>query len=70
VMMTEVSNAETFHATIDGKHALEIDSFCAGPTTRRYEFNFKVPPGIGPGPHEVVVKLGKRTFAPLAIEVA
>jgi SAM-dependent methyltransferase len=70
VMMTEVTNPETFHAAIDGKDGLEIDSFCADPTTRRYEFNFKVPPGIAPGPHDVVVKLGKRTFAPLAIEVA
>src|SRR5438067_6441736 len=46
VMMTEVTYPETFHATIDGRDALEIDSFCVDPTTRRYEFNFKVPPGI------------------------
>jgi SAM-dependent methyltransferase len=70
VTMTEVLQAETFHATIDGHNALEIDSFCADPTTLRYEFNFKLPPRIGAGPHELVVKLGKRVFAPLAIEVA
>jgi SAM-dependent methyltransferase len=70
VTVLEVQQAETFKATIDGQNALEIDSFCADPTTLRYEFNFKLPPRIGVGPHELVVRLGKRVFAPLAIEVA
>jgi SAM-dependent methyltransferase len=70
VTMLEVQRPETFHATIDGLDALEIDSFCADPITLRYEFNFRVPPAIRPGTHEVVVRLGKRTFAPLGIEVA
>jgi hypothetical protein len=70
VTMLEVTNPEAFHATIDGVDALEIDSFCADPISLRHEFNFKVPPSIRPGPHEVHVKLGRRTFPPLAIEVA
>jgi hypothetical protein len=70
VTMIEVSHAETFHATIGGRDAIEIDAFCADPTTLRYEFNFKLPPGTLKGSHEVQVKLGKRTFPPLAIEVA
>jgi SAM-dependent methyltransferase len=70
VTMVEVKDAGAFHATIDGRDAMEIDSFCADPIAMRYEFNFKVPPGMSKGPHEVQVKLGRRTFAPLAIEVA
>jgi len=70
VTMTEVRHAETFKATIGGVDALEIDAFCADPVTLRYEFNFKLPERIGRGAHEVSVKLGKRAFAPLAIEVA
>jgi SAM-dependent methyltransferase len=70
VTMHEVADPAPFHATIDGLDALEIESFCADPITQRYEFNFKVPGRIAPGPHEVLVSLGKRTFAPLAIEVA
>jgi hypothetical protein len=70
VTMHEVADPSPFHATIDGFDALEIESFCADPVTQRYEFNFKVPERIGRGPHEVLVSLGKRTFAPLAIEVA
>ena len=59
-----------FHATIDGRDALEIESFCADPISQRYEFNFKLPESISKGPHEVLVSLGKRKFAPLTIEVA
>jgi SAM-dependent methyltransferase len=70
VTMNEVADAAPFRAQIDGVDALEIESFCADPVTQRYEFNFKLPARIFPGPHEVTVSLGRRTFAPLAIEVA
>lgn len=70
VTMHEVGDAGNFHATIDGKDALEIESFCADPITQRWEFNFRLPEGTAPGPHEVLVSLAKRKFAPLAIGVA
>jgi SAM-dependent methyltransferase len=70
VTMHEVSDATQFHATIEGQAVLEIESFCADPISQRHEFNFRLPAGIVPGPHEVLVSLGKRTFAPLEIEVA
>lgn len=70
VTMLEVTNPETFQATVDGVPGLDIDSFCADPVTMRYEFNFKLPPRTGFGYHAVEVRLGKRTFAPLGIEVA
>jgi ubiquinone/menaquinone biosynthesis C-methylase UbiE len=70
VTMHEVADATPFHATIDGLDALEIESFCADPITQRYEFNFRLPEPVGAGPHQVLVSLGKRKFAPLEIEVA
>ena len=70
VTMHEVSDASHFRATIEGKDALEIESFCADPISQRYEFNFKLPENISKGPHQVLVSLGKRKFAPLEIEVA
>jgi SAM-dependent methyltransferase len=70
VTMVEVRDADTFHASIDGFKVAEIDSFCADPLTMRYEFNFKVPPSVGKGPHHVEVRVGKRTFPPFEIEVA
>ena len=70
VTMLEVADASEFDATIDGVRGLDIDSFCADPLSQRYEFNFRLPDNIGPGSHQVVVKLGRRTFAPREIEVA
>jgi SAM-dependent methyltransferase len=70
VTMLEVADASQFQATVDAMPALDIDSFCADPITQRYEFNFRLPERVGRGMHEVVVKLGRRTFPPLAIEVA
>ena len=70
VTMHEVSDATRFHATIDGQDALEIESFCTDPIAQRYEFNFRLPPQVPPGNHQVLVSLGKRQFAPLEIEVA
>ena len=70
VTMHEVGDASQFNATVDGRDAREIESFCADPISQRYEFNFRLPEKTPPGPHEVVVWLGKRKFAPLAIEVA
>src|SRR5450759_3215629 len=70
VTMHEVSAGTQFHATIEGQDVLEIESFCADPVSQRYEFNFRLPAGVVPGPHEVLVTLGKRKFAPLEIEVA
>ena len=70
VTMHEVGDPTPFHATIDGVDALQIESFCADPISQRYEFNFRLPKSIAAGPHDVLVSLGKRVFAPLAIEVA
>ena len=70
VTMLDVAHAEQFRATVDGADVLDIDSFCGDPVGRRYEFNFRLPDRVLPGPHEVLVTLGKRAFPPLAIEVA
>jgi SAM-dependent methyltransferase len=70
ITMHEVSDPTPFRVKIDGLEGREVESFCADPMTQRYEFNFRLPQGIAPGPHEVTVSLGNRTFAPLTIEVA
>ena len=69
VIVQEVADASQFHATIGGVDAVEVAAFCADPLTQRYEFNFHLPESIPAGTHEVQVQLGRRTFAPLTIEV-
>jgi SAM-dependent methyltransferase len=69
VSLVEVADPAVFRATVDGSDVLEIDSFCTDPTNRCYEFNFRLPTGATPGPHELRVALGKRAFQPTSIEV-
>ena len=70
VVMSDVANAGQFRAAVDGLPARDTVSFCTDQSMQRYEFNFRLPPGIGPGPHEVRIAVGRREFAPVAIEVA
>lgn len=69
VGMTEVADPSQFRVTVDGKAAGPADSFCTDPLWGRYEFNFPLPGGLERGRHEVRIELGKRVFAPVAIEV-
>jgi hypothetical protein len=69
-VLVEVDHAEEFHADFDGQPVAGIDAFCVDPLFQRYEFNFAVPPGTVRGRHQVRVWLGRRAFAPVAIEVA
>jgi hypothetical protein len=39
------------------------------PIFQQYEFNVFLPESVAPGVHEVQIELGKRAFAPVAIEV-
>jgi hypothetical protein len=69
VVMVEVQRPEEFRARVDGVCATVAEWFCADPSTQRYEFNFSLPPGIKPGPHNVWISLGRREFAPVGIQV-
>jgi hypothetical protein len=69
VTMMEVPSAGLFSATVDGLPVRETESFCADPMLRRFEFNFRMPEGVGPGPHLLRLFMGKREFPPMGIEV-
>jgi SAM-dependent methyltransferase len=69
VTMEEVPSPELFLAAVDDKPAFGADAFCTDPRTRRFEFNFRLPAGTMPGTHSVTVRLGRRRFPPIPIEV-
>ena len=69
VTMLEVSHADQFRATVDGLDAGPVDRFCTDVLSQRWEFNFHLPESIRPGAHNVHIFLGRRAFAPVAIEV-
>jgi ubiquinone/menaquinone biosynthesis C-methylase UbiE len=66
----EASDADRFEAAIGGAAAEPVESFCTDPAARRFEFNFDLPRGTGPGWHQLQVRLGRRSFPPIPIEVA
>jgi len=70
VVISDLPDAALFSATVDGLPAREMVSFCTDQTMRRYEFNFRLPEGLAPGPHQVRVAVGRRELAPVKIEVA
>lgn len=69
VAMRDVQHPEQFRATLDGGPVADIDSFCTDQTKQTYEFNFVLPGDVAPGWHHVQIALGRREYAPIAIEV-
>jgi len=69
VVMEEVAGLDRLQAAIDGVPVERRDIFCTDPLEQRYEINLFLPEAIQPGLHEVRLSLGRRTFAPVAIEV-
>lgn len=68
-VMVEIERPGDFYATVDGLAAAGVETFCADPLFQRYEFNFPLTEKCGRGRHEVRVRVGKREFAPVTIEV-
>ncbi len=66
--MDEVPDPSNLRLTIDG-HPIPYDFFCVNPLHERYEFNFRLPPGIGAGPKHLDLAVGGKQFAPLAIRI-
>jgi hypothetical protein len=69
VTMEEVLSPELFSVTIASRPVLKVDTFCTDPASRRFEFNFRLPEDLQPGPHQVELRLGRRKFAPIAIVI-
>jgi SAM-dependent methyltransferase len=70
VAVESVAHPQEFSATVNGEPVAELESFCTDPLARRYEFNFKLPDGLGPGTARLELRLGRRQFEPIPIEVA
>jgi ubiquinone/menaquinone biosynthesis C-methylase UbiE len=69
IAMRDVARPEEFHVFVDGRAIEGFESFCTDQTKQTYEFNFPLPEWVAPGAHQVTVGLGRREFAPVAIEV-
>jgi len=69
-VVAELEHPGEFAATLGEAPVTEVDAFCSDPLSRRYEFNFHVPPGTAPGSHELTLRIGRRVLARMPVEVA
>ncbi len=70
VTLEEAAAPSSFQASVDGIPAEGFDIFETDPLPPRHEINFQLPQGLAPGLKRLEMRLGKRGFAPVAIEVA
>ena len=69
VTLEEVARPHEVDATIDGLPVEDLGFFCVDPRPQRFEVNFRLPEEIGPGEHALEVRIGRRKFAPVKLEV-
>lgn len=65
----DVDSIGEFAATIDGIPVAKVEPHLTDPLALRYEVNFHLPAGIGPGGHVLEIRLGKTMLARMGIEV-
>jgi SAM-dependent methyltransferase len=69
ITLEDVACPSQLTVTVDGQPVQGQEIFCTDPLTKSYEVNLPLPPGTGPGAHTLEVRLGRRRFVPVAIEV-
>lgn len=67
--MEEISRPHELEASIDGLPVSDIEYFCVDPRPQKFEVNLRLPENIGPGPHQLEIRMGRRKLAPIGIEV-
>lgn len=70
INLEEISNPQEFHATIGGMPVRDVGVSCSDPVPPRFEINFSLPETLGPGVHQLQMRVGRRRFPPVSIEVA
>ena len=69
IVIEEASNPQELEASIGGVPLRDKDVFCADPRPPRHEINFRLPEGVGQGTHSLSIRLGRRQFAPVGLEI-
>jgi SAM-dependent methyltransferase len=69
VVIEEVDRPEEFGAKVDETEVEGLEMFCTDPQPQRYEVNFRVPASIPPGEHLLRMRLGRRQFAPVRVNI-
>ena len=70
VYIEEVAKTELLSVEIDGLPVPSLDVFCTDPVPPRHEINFRLPEALQPGPHSLLIRIGRRALMPRQVEVA
>lgn len=70
VLLEAQVQPELIAASISGEPVHDLEIRCTDPLPPRYELNFRVPPALPQGRHELRIALGRRVLAPVEIELA
>jgi SAM-dependent methyltransferase len=69
VVLEDLADAEVVTATVDEHPVEDLEWFLTDALTGRFEMNFRLPPDLPRGSHELKVRQGTRDFPPFTIEV-
>ena len=68
-MLEEIARPDEIEASVGGLPVGDLEFLCTDPRPQRFEVNFRLPDEIGPGSHELLVRMGRRKLAPVMLEV-
>ena len=69
VILEEVARPHEIEASVGGLPVGDLEFLCIDPRQQRFDVNFRLPEEIGPGRHELQVRMGRRKLAPVMLEV-
>ncbi len=70
VQLEEARDPGLISASLDGLAVRDLEVFCADPLPPRYEVNFRLPEGTGPGSHQLQMQVAGRALLPRQLTVA
>jgi len=69
MVLEEVARPHEIEASVGGVPVGDREFLCIDPSPQIFEVNFRLPEEIGPGRHELQVRIGRRQLAPVMLEV-
>jgi hypothetical protein len=69
VTLEEITRPHELEASIGGVPVNDLEFFCVDPRPQKFEVNLRLPEAVGPGPHNLELRMGRRKLAPIGIEV-
>ena len=69
MLIEELSRPNEIEVAVGGYPVADLEYFCVDPRPQRFEVNFRLPESIAPGRHALEMRIGRRKFAPVMLEV-